>query len=135
MGAGLGYWAKLISKAGGDIICFDAFPNKLGINHFHSSSVNPYYEIKMGFPEDLCFHSNRTLFLCWPPYDNPMASDCLTHYKGSTVIYIGEGDGGCTADDNFHETLYKDFEEIECIFIPQWDGIHDSLTIYKRKNQ
>jgi hypothetical protein len=48
------------------------------------------------------------------------------------IIYIGEGDGGCTADDNFHEhfeivndeVFEKASEEYE-----RWDGIHDQLLL------
>jgi hypothetical protein len=71
--------------------------------------------------------------LSWPPYDEPMASDCLTYYQGRHVIYIGEGSGGCTGDERFHDTLYDEFEEIEDVRLPQWNGIHDYLSVWRRK--
>ena len=38
--------------------------------------------------------------------DGPMACDCLAAYAGNTLVYVGEGVGGCNADDDFfHELL------------------------------
>ena len=62
-----------------------------------------------------------------------MASNCLKYFKGKYVIYIGEGYGGCTADDLFHSELKNKYNLINEIYIPQWDGIHDSLYIYEKK--
>ena len=42
-----------------------------------------------------------------------MAARCLEHYTGQRLIYIGEGDGGCTADDQFHQMLEEHWEEVE----------------------
>ena len=61
-----------------------------------------------------------------------MAADCLKYYQGDTVLYVGEGCGGCTGDDNFHERLEDEFELIEEMEIPQWNGIHDWLYHYSR---
>lgn len=66
-----------------------------------------------------------------PPMEWP--AQTLSLYRGNVVAYVGEGDGGCTADDAFHEILDQLWEEIEDHEIPQWWGIHDRLRIYKRK--
>ena len=42
-------------------------------------------------------HRERTLVLCWPPYDDDAASYAvLRAYRGDTLIYIGEPDEGAT---------------------------------------
>lgn len=61
-----------------------------------------------------------------------MAYDYLCQYKGDTVIYIGEGRGGCTGDDSFHEKLKFEYKLVDVYWIPQHFGIHDQLYIYKR---
>ena len=76
----------------------------------------------------------RTLFLCWPPYRGAMASKSLEFYAGKTVIYVGEGHGGCTGDDKFHRMLECGWEEVEEVEIPQWDGIHDRMWVYRRRS-
>jgi len=64
-----------------------------------------------------------------------MAAECLIAYKGQTVIFVGEGWGGCTGDDLFHDHLSSDFEKVEDYYdLPQWEGIHDYLAVYKRRS-
>jgi hypothetical protein len=77
-------------------------------------------------------HPDRTLMLCWPPYDTPMAAMALRRFKGDTVVYIGEGGGGATGDGDFHEMLER-WEEVELVALPQWPGIRDYLYVYSRK--
>jgi hypothetical protein len=60
-------------------------------------------------------------------------SETLNHYKGTTVIYVGEGDGGCTADKDFHRILEETFELEMDMGIPQFHGVHDYLSIWTRK--
>ncbi len=57
-----------------------------------------------------------------------MARQALEHYDGDTVIYVGEGPSGCTADDDFFEVLSGCWASAERIAIPQWDTIHDDLV-------
>jgi len=135
MGAGTGYWAYLLQHIGCNIIAYDKNPP----DQFHSlSDLNPwhgnitYTEVKKGTPEILTSHSDRTLFLCWPPYDNSMACQCLHYWEGEYLVYIGEDCGGVTGNDEFYETLDKKFSLIKVVDIPQWLGIHDRMTIWSR---
>ena len=127
IGAGKGYWASLLDV---DIICFDLC---LGENTYADSTKN-YYPITLGGPEKLLEHPERTLFLCWPPYDDPMAADCLKVYQGDRLIFIGEGHGGCTGDSAFWEMIDDSWEAEETIPIPQWSFMHDYLTIFRRED-
>ena len=116
IGAGSGFWASLIQNG---IECYDTDPWD-----------RSYYHVEQGSHESIR-KDHETLFLCWPPYNTPMAYKCLQAFKGTYVIYIGEGYGGCTADDDFHETLEKDWKLIEKYRLLQWSGIHDNLEVYK----
>lgn len=78
-------------------------------------------------------HPDRALGLVWPPYGDKMAAEALIHYEGDIVIYVGEGRGGCTADDTFLELLDENFEMVRRVRIPRWSDIFDDLTIWKRK--
>ena len=132
IGAGTGYWAAMVQAAGGDIIAFDNQPlDKSEINHYHPGK-QPFFAVQEGDEETATLYPDRTLFLCWPPYDSSMAYRCLKAYRGSTVIFVGEGWGGCTANDDFFELLIKEFEVAKEIDIPQWFGMHDYMTVYKR---
>ena len=61
-----------------------------------------------------------------------MASDCLSNYSGNIVAYVGEGNGGCTGNDEFHYQLAAHWDLEREVQIPVWYGLHDSLFIYRR---
>jgi hypothetical protein len=132
IGAGTGYWASLLRTLRADVIAYDIAPPDLGGNPFHKLNVTHTY-VKFGDVSAVCAHHNRTLLLCWPPFDSPMAADCLRLYRGNRVIYIGEGHEGCTGDLAFHLALDADWNEVKSVTIPQWYGLHDVLTVYERK--
>ena len=126
IGAGTGYWASLLTQAGADIICYDEQP---GFNHW--CKHDPYHAIAVGGPEQIALHADRTLFLCWPPM-SPMASQALQQYQGRHVAYIGEPEGGCTANDEFFMLLGQAWQERCHVDLPQWYGLHDCLWVYER---
>lgn len=131
IGCGRGYWAHLLQCFGVDVIALDNRPPKKGDNYYCNDGS--FIDVSYGNPNCLIKYSDYTLFLCWPPYHNNMASRCLKKYTGTHVIYIGEDQYGCTGDKTFHEKLYNEFILIEEIDIPRWPGLHDSLKIFKRK--
>lgn len=133
IGAGTGYWAHMLGERGVDVIAFDRDPVSTKQNHWHRKNRVSWFSVQEGTAEIAGRYPDRTLFLCWPPYDEPMASLALKSYTGKRVAYIGEGYGGCTADDEFHEMLGRDWNEIQEIDIPQWYGLHDHLWVYERK--
>jgi hypothetical protein len=132
IGAGTGYWASLLIEMGVDVVAYDTNPPATHSNHFHAKGTT-WTEVLEGSHEKVLEHPDRTLFLCWPPYDDDMALDCLRPYTGDVVLYIGEGEWGCTANAAFHTLLADGFEETATIWLPQYDGIHDRLEVWRRK--
>ena len=130
IGAGNGYWAYLIDKLGGDIVAYDKY-KPLENTEFHYDKE--WFNVQEGGPEKVIEHSDRTLLLVWPPYEGALARQCLKNYTGSTLIYVGEDKGGCTADDEFFDILENDYTQVEDLYIPQWIGIHDCMGIYTKK--
>lgn len=122
IGAGTGYWASLISQFT-DIVCYDK----------HPARMSAWFPVKKGDEADVLAHANRSLFLCWPPYNEKMAYETLSVYEGHYFIYVGEGQGGCTGCGQFHTLLRERWEKIETIGIPTWQGIGDFLAIYQRR--
>lgn len=134
IGAGTGYWASLIAQAGGDILAFDLHPPETSPNAYRHR--REYYPVQPGGSEKAQEHADRVLFLCWPPWDDPMGFCTLTAYRkagGQRVVYVGEDMHGCTGDDDFHRLLRKGYEEVEYCGIPNWYGIHDALSVWLRK--
>jgi hypothetical protein len=134
IGAGTGYWAYLIRQCGGDIIAYDIKPLSPGHDngYFHYEATT-WTEVLEGDVQVLDGHPDRTLFLCWPPHDTDMALGALCQFRGDTVIYVGEQEGGCTGTDHFFQELEDNWYRDGVVPIPQWDGMHDSLYIYNRK--
>jgi hypothetical protein len=130
-GAGTGYWASLIANMGGNIVAYDAYPIHLGANKY--GHTNQYYEVREGSNEKLCEYINHTLMLSWCPYDNDMGYDHISSYSGRSLILIGEDRGGCCGNDKMFDLLDKQFNLFKRIKLPCWDGIHDSLMIFHRK--
>ena len=131
VGAGTGYWASLLRKMDVDIMAFDSHPPKPGSKNDWHQEHQTWTAVEQGDCGVIVKHPGRTLFLCWPPYDDSMATDCLHAYHGNHLAYVGEH-GGCTANEEFFELLEQQWKEIESVDIPQWDGMHDYLAIYER---
>jgi hypothetical protein len=140
IGCGLGYWAKMVQDAGGEIIPYDSNANDKGMVKLYMTKedyVPTHTRVFQGGAEAAELHSDKALFLCWPPYDSSMAHDCLQTYLkhgGQTLIYVGEGAGGCTGDDAFHDLIEEHMECARSISIPVWPGIHDCMDIYTLKS-
>jgi len=130
IGAGTGYWAMLLSKLGADIVAYDSYGGKYGGGLDHGA----HFKIARGDHREALEREShdRTLFLCWPDYEDGWAHEALSLYKGKTLAYVGEGHGGCTGDDALHALIEKDWKLKEEVPIPQWWGIHDELCIYER---
>jgi hypothetical protein len=132
VGAGNGLWAKLLKMSGSEIIAIDSFES-------HGFAEDNTYLPVHNLEAVAAIEQNRdcdVLMLIWPAYDTDMAERSIKAFKGSTVIYIGEGYGGCNANDEFFDELCKNWEECrfdDNIYVPSWYGIHDSLEIHQRK--
>lgn len=126
IGAGNGYWSWLLRDEGAKVHAVDISP-----------AEETWTEVEQGDTSTLDrLRGDYTLLLCWPPYGEPMARDALEAHAesgGTDVVYVGEGAGGCTGDDVFHEELERRYALMERIDIPSYVGIHDSVMHYKRK--
>jgi 16S rRNA G1207 methylase RsmC len=79
------------------------------------------------------------IIMSWPPYNDDTAYKVLIQMRevnpDCRLIYIGESEGGCTANDNFFENAVEieDDEEFNkvCCFFQRWDCIHDCPRLYK----
>jgi hypothetical protein len=132
VGAGTGLWAKLLKLSGSEIIATDSFESH---GYREDNTYLPVHNLEAV----AAIEQNRdcdVLMLIWPAYDTDMAERALKAFNGSTVIYIGEGYGGCNANDEFFDELQQNFEELRShddIYVPTWFGIHDGLEIHQRK--
>lgn len=134
VGAGTGYWAHELRKAGADVVATDVAPGK----HYGFECTYPDV-IPVSAAEAIRTHGQgRTLLMVWPCYKARWSAKALRDYRrigGTRVIYVGEDAGGCTGGHQFHWQLRNQWERKEEHTLPQWPGIHDYLTVYERSNK
>ena len=127
MGAGGGYWSHLMRERGIDVIAYDR-------EHPHADNYfarHLWTKIEPGGPSVLRDHGDRSLFLCWPPNNSAMATNCLKRWSGTHLIHVGEWRIS-TGSRGFHDRLEAGFELVEKLSIPQWEGMYDMLTVWRR---
>jgi hypothetical protein len=126
IGAGSGYWSKLLQLLGADIIACD---DGSGLYPFKVGAFFPVEPV--GYQQMFRTKAvhERTLLVVWPSVDNVKI---FNSYKGDTVVYVGEIGEGCTGYD---AEIEKTWEMVKHVEIPMWDCIHDSLGIFKRKGR
>lgn len=131
-GAGSGLWARLLSDAG---VVVTALDNGSWRRSGWGINVGKYYPVERCDAAEAVKQNrdHQALMVCWPDYNSPMAAKTLDMFEGDRLIYIGEGSGGCTGDDRFHEMLES--WQAKYVAIPQWPGIHDEVVLYARKQE
>lgn len=135
--AGSGYLSSLLRHGGVSIITTD---------NMSWSEEDEYAEYKNTFGEvekidaveaiEKYKDEIDTVLLSWPPFNEKLALNvlekCLQY--GLDLIYIGEDECGCTADDSFFELCdEKCTREVFCQ-LAQFYGMHDYIYLIKEKN-
>lgn len=127
--AGTGFWAALLHSVGIDVVAYDLTPPISRKFDFPRARVN-----EMDGAVALTLFPQRDVFMSWPPYNESLAERiALLMSQGRRLYYIGECEGGCTGTDKFFDVLSEDFEEIQDVCIPQFEGLHDRLFIFEKK--
>lgn len=133
VGSGHAYTEALAKRQSVDIIATDIQPNNN--NNWCKGSI--YYTAieKITARKAVLKYFDRNVFMAWPPYNYPMATQVAKAMKpGRYLIYVGEPIGGCTGDDNFFHLLNKDFKKIDTkAKVDKWFGIHDYVCVYQKK--
>ena len=120
--AGNGYLSKALSEHGVDIIATDD-KSWDGMNHdvFDVEKLSGVESIeKYGDNCDI-------LIVSWPPYEDPEINEiCRKWGKDKRIIFIGEGCGGCTADDTFFDNFEYEDSSVD---LPSYWGINDYIFV------
>ena len=134
IGAGKGYFAKLLSESGVDIIAFD-----------READENSWADVRIGGPKQLSkkIAKGRNLFLCYPDEDSSMACPCLEHFDGEYVIHIGEltltgtlsspqAPWGRTSSADFQVSLMQEYHCVLVAELPAFPFSRDCVSVWKR---
>ena len=147
IGAGGGYWAKLLRERGVDVAAFDADPPP-GNTYWCSTS---WSDVVTGDHTNVARFPDRTLLLVWPCNGLDWTHEVIELYQGDTVIFVGER--AFSGSDRMHQLLGWDTEcwhdeddTCDCeppadalftrgkeVDIPQWSGLRDYLIVFDRR--
>jgi hypothetical protein len=133
-GAGMGYWSALLKARGVDVLAYDVAPPAGEVqNDYHCSLRSPWMTIgREDSVRAARRHGDRTLVLCWPPFDDDRSSySVLRAYRGDTLIYIGEAEGA-TGSVRFHRELALNWTLEDEVRLPNWPKLRDGLMVYRR---
>jgi hypothetical protein len=120
VGAGTGYWAWLLARAGVDVVTIERTPPRrqwFPATHRRRSALRHY--------------PGHALFFCWPPYWNEMAARVLARHPDRDVVYAGEAANGCTGSASFHLALRHRYDLVTSVPLPGFLGLRDGLRIYR----
>lgn len=143
--AGSGYISKCIHDANPDIkfICTDdlSWERNNENNHCYNELWKKHFMdiVEMDALKAIETYGDQAdyVLLSWPEYESPLAAEVLGMCidKGIPVIYIGEQDYGCTANEDFFSIIYHECEmdTITTNYIP-FDGIHDDIYVIRKSN-
>jgi hypothetical protein len=77
-----------------------------------------------------------TMVISWAPYASPLGVQMVRAFNGHTIIVIGEGRDGCTANNDFFDELATNWTQVQLnsdTLIYTWPTIHDEVTVYTRR--
>jgi hypothetical protein len=132
LGAGRGYWAAQLARAGLVVDAYDSEPPDKTENVSFLQAPGQSAVWHPVAPVDVLDVSpiagaDDVLFLCWPPgWGNTMASSALAAFEragGQQLVFIGEPKGGKTGDDAFFDALSAGWalESDDTRFVSWWD--------------
>ncbi|CEP00877.1 unnamed protein product (mitochondrion) [Plasmodiophora brassicae] len=140
VGSGRALVEFLLKSAGVNIIATDNFERRFRATTDRPPYM-PVYNLEAVNAVET-FHPD-VLVLIWPPfvskYDEDagrqyhMAGRALKAFQGDHLVYIGEEEGGCTADPEFFHELNDKWTSVEDVPIRTWyPFVHDWVQLYAR---
>jgi len=134
IGAGTGYWAKCLSELGVDIVCMDRKP---WAEIHYPVEVGDIAELRKAFERE----PDRSLFICFPGKNNPMAHDALRAFMdrgGERFVYVGSLGSACGSylcgDEAFSLLVRDHWKRFKEVGVWEWIGSPVACTVYRRKH-
>jgi len=156
IGAGTGYWARLLADRGSRVAAYDIAPPPSSANMWFGGSA-PWYDVRPHDETVVDRAPPATLLLVWPTRNEAWSMAAAQRFHragGATLVFVGEGPGGRTGDDGLHAVLGEISGCAHCRYgvvdspcvcgvvarwrriaeheIPTWPGYTDTVRVYER---
>jgi len=135
IGSGCAFFENILQKMDMNVIVTDP-----GLTH-QNPGMRQFCSVENLTANDAItkYSDVNVLMINWPDYDNEWAFLALELFSEkatseSRVVYCGEGDGGCTADQAFHDLLSAKWKEVASWSPPRWGTAlsnHDYCGVYR----
>jgi len=137
-GAGTGYWSAIMRRyvPGIRIVACD---NRFG--KFRRRFRRPTEQVFGIAPVRVrnvdavrMIRPDTHVFMSWPMYQSDFGYKVVKAISpGCILVLISEGPGGCCGNDKMFDHVEAKCDEIEAVVIPQFDGIHDRMQVFRKK--
>lgn len=133
VGAGLGFLETLLQHDGIDVIATDPHPPSIDPTPNRYFRQDPFCHIE---PIDaltaIARYPDRSIFCAFPDHGDWAYQMAEAIHPGQSLIYIGEGMGGCCASDAFFQYLHAFFTLETAMPILNWFGINNSFQVWRK---
>ena len=108
----------------------------------HNTNKNqPFMPVyKCTATQAIKFSNADTILTSWPAMEDWTHEALIQAREGNftTAIYIGEGKGGCTGTDDFHQELSDNWNDADpdttIGFYKPWYGLNDTISVYSAES-
>jgi hypothetical protein len=134
VGAGTGYWARLLAEAGADVVATDSGRTPGAGRWWPVERVDAVSSVRR-WP-------GRALLMVWPSWGESWAAEALAAYAGDRFLYVGEPrlverggsvEEGATGDARFHALLGEGWLAERVVPVKVWPLLRDRLVVYARR--
>lgn len=131
IGAGTGYWARLLQDRGVDVL-----PVDVGADHRRSWGLgeSPWTDLVEADHRAVAVHTARVPFVCWPPRPRGFMPELLQLATQDTLALVTDGPAPFPehADPLYSALEAGGWTRALRQALPSWPGRYDHLAIWKR---
>lgn len=125
--SGVGWLAKALAEEGVDIIATDSGAWASGA-HKNAPAIHPIHRLE-ALEAVAAYPEREVLIVSWPPCgEEAVVEACRAWGQERPIVYIGEGQGGCNAPDNFFDHFWE-LADAPSFDLMAWPGLHDDVMI------
>lgn len=137
IGAGLGTLTQALNAAGVKTVGYDLNPTNN--KYFSAGSAEG---IRQGdIHKAISENENCGVFvMSWPNYASSFGFEVAKALPKHSILFVlGEGRGGCTADDDYFNYVEQSFSKLEDLETElnnvhlSWDGIYDRWSVLQKR--